>query len=116
LLGGIAGGYPLASLLPAVKAVMPSRSQPVGQGSEGLAARPTNTAPHPNALVPVIMGMAEPPSMTHDRVVAANWTTPRQAVQRNHPGSILSSASGSAINRITAGVKAAADRPCQVSI
>jgi hypothetical protein len=32
------------------------------------------------------------------------------------PGSMLSFASGSAIKRITAGVKAAADRPCQVSI
>ena len=32
------------------------------------------------------------------------------------PGSILSFASGSAIKRITAGVKAAADRRCQVSI
>ena len=37
-------------------------------------------------------------------------------VQRDHPGSMLSFASGSAIKRITAGVKAAADRRCQVSI
>ena len=54
--------------------------------------------------------------MADDRVVLANGTSPRQEVQRNHPGSMLSSASGSAIKRITAGVKAAADRPCQVSI
>ena len=44
--------------------------------------------------------------MADDRVVAANRTSPRQEVQRDHPGSMLSFASGSAIKRITAGVKA----------
>jgi hypothetical protein len=44
--------------------------------------------------------------MTDDRVVAANRTSPRQKVQRDHPGSMLSFVSGSAIKRITAGVKA----------
>ena len=51
--------------------------------------------------------------MANDRVLLADGTSPRQAVQWNHPGSMLSFASGSAIKRITAGVKAAADRPCQ---
>jgi hypothetical protein len=46
--------------------------------------------------------------MTDDRVVAANRTPPREEAQRNYPGSILSFASGSAIKRITAGVRAAA--------
>ena len=45
-----------------------------------------------------------------DREVPANWTPPWQVVQWDHPGSVLSFASGSAIKRITAGVKAAADR------
>jgi hypothetical protein len=88
----------------------------MGQGREGLSARPTNAALHPNALVLVIVGMAQPPPMADDRAVSANWTSPREKVQWGHPGSTLSSASGSAIKRITAGVKAAADRRCQVSI
>ena len=39
LLGRIAGGDPLASLLPAVKAVVPGWRQPIGQDREGLLAR-----------------------------------------------------------------------------
>ena len=54
--------------------------------------------------------------MTDDGVLPADGTLPRQEGQRDHPGSILSFDSGSAIKRITAGVKAAADRRCQVSI
>jgi len=88
----------------------------MGQDREGLPARQTDSASHPDAFVPVIVALASAPSMANDRVLVANWTPPRQTVQRNHPGSMLSSASGSAIKRITAGVKAAADRPCQVSI
>ncbi|MGD0182666.1 MAG: hypothetical protein ABSC15_22875 [Terriglobales bacterium] len=44
--------------------------------------------------------------MANDSVVPANWTSPRQEVQWDHPGSLLSFASGRAIKRITAGVKA----------
>ena len=69
-------------------------------------ARPTNPAPHPKAFVAVIVGLAEPLSMADDRMLAANRTPPREEAQRNHPGSMLSFASGSAIKRITAGVKA----------
>ena len=110
LLGRIAGGDPLARLLPAVKAVVPGWSQPIGQNRESLPARFTESAPHPDAFVLVIVALASAPSMANDRVAVTNWTTPRQALQRNHPGSMLSSASGSAMKRITAGVKAAADR------
>jgi hypothetical protein len=67
-------------------------------------------------IVLVVVGLAETPSVADDRVVAASRTSPRQEVQRDHPGSMLSFASGSAIKIITAGVKAAADRPCQISI
>src|SRR5215469_17856947 len=44
--------------------------------------------------------------MADDRVAPANRASPRQTLQRNYPGSSLSFASGSAITRITAGVKA----------
>jgi hypothetical protein len=106
LLGRIAGGEPLARLLPAVKAVVPAWGQPIRQNRESLAARLTDSAPHPDAFVLVIVALASAPSMANDRIDVAEWTAPRQTVQRNHPGSMLSSASGSAIKRITAGVKA----------
>jgi hypothetical protein len=46
--------------------------------------------------------------MAEDGLVAANGTASRQQAQRKrgHPGSDLSSPSGSAIKRIKAGVKA----------
>src|SRR5260370_42705568 len=43
-------------------------------------------------------------------VVRANGTAPRKAVQGDYPGSMLFFAAGSAIKRITAGVKARRDR------
>ena len=76
----------------------------------------TDSAPRPNAFVAVVVSQAEPPSMADNRVVPTTRTLPRQEVQWDHPGSALSSGSGSAIKRNTAGVKAAADRRCQVSI
>jgi hypothetical protein len=42
----------------------------------------------------------------NDRVVLAQRAQPRQEMQRHYPGSMLSLVSGSAIKRITAGVKA----------
>ena len=116
MLGGIAGGDQFARLLPAVKAVVSGWSKPIGQNRESLPARLTASAPYPDAFVLVIVALASASSMANDRVVVTSWTAPRQALQRNHPGSMLSLISGSAIKRITAGVKAAADRPCQVSI
>jgi len=116
LLGTIAGGDPFASRLPAVKAVMPEWRQPIRQDCEGFLTRLTDSAPHPDVFVPVIVALTESPSVPDDRIATANGTSPRQELQRDHPGSALSSASGSAIKRITAGVKAAADRRCQVSI
>jgi hypothetical protein len=52
------------------------------------------------------VGLAEPPSVANDRVVLAERAQPRQEMQRHYPGSMLSLVSGSAIKRITAGVKA----------
>jgi hypothetical protein len=63
-----------------------------------------------HAFVPVIVGLTKPPSMADDRVVQTNRTSPREEVQWDHPESMLSIASGSAIKRITAGVKARRDR------
>jgi hypothetical protein len=60
--------------------------------------------------VPIIVALTKSPSVADDRIVMANRASPRQKVQRDHPGSALSFASGSAIKRITAGVKARCDR------
>jgi hypothetical protein len=67
---------------------------------------PTIRVPHPHAFMLVVVGLAESPSMADDRVVPADRALPRQQAQWDHPGSTLSFASGSAIKRITAGVKA----------
>jgi hypothetical protein len=106
LLGSITGGDALARLLSTTKAVVAGWHQPIGQNREGLPARLTDSAPDPDAFVLVIVALTEPPSVADDRVVAANGTSPRQEFQRDHPGSMLSFTSGSAIKRITAGVKA----------
>jgi hypothetical protein len=116
LLSSFTGRQVLASLLPAVQGERSRWRQPIGQDGEGLLARLTNAAPHPNAIMTVIAGITKPLPVAHDRVVTTERTSPWEKVQRDHPGSVLSSASGSAIKRITAGVKAAADRRCQVSI
>jgi hypothetical protein len=116
LLNRVTGGDILTGLLPASQTERRRRRQPVGQNREGLPAGMTDPATHPNAFTAGVVGLAEPPSMADDRAIAANRTTPWQKVQRDHPGSMLSFASGSAIKRITAGVKARRDRPCQISI
>ena len=106
LLNRITCGDVLTGLLSAAQAVVPGRRQPIGQDREGLPARPTDCAPHPDACALVIVSLTEPPAVADDRVVSASGTSPRQEVQGDHPGSMLSLASGSAIKRITAGVKA----------
>jgi hypothetical protein len=106
LLHGITGGDAITGLLPAPQAEMPRRSQPIGQDGKCPSAGVTDTATHPNAFVPVIVGLAGTPPMADDRMIEAQRTPPRQAVQGDHPGSLLSFASGSAIKRITVGVKA----------
>ena len=106
LLHGIPCGDALTGLLAAMQAERRRRREPIGQNGEGLPARRTDAAPHPNVVVVFIMGLAETPSVTDDRIVSADWTATREAVQWDHPGSMLSLASGSAIKRITAGAKA----------
>lgn len=106
LLSSVTGDDPFAGLLPARHAEMSPRRQPVRQDREGLPARSANPAPHPDAIVLVVVGLAEPPAVTNDRAVPAERAQPRQEMQRHYPGSMLSLVSGSAIKRITAGVKA----------
>jgi len=106
LLNGSSGGDVLTSLLPATQAERRRGNEPIGQDRESLSARITNRASYPDAFVPVIVTLAESSSVPDDRVAKAKRTLPRQEGQRDHPGSMLSFSSGSAIKRITAGVKA----------
>jgi len=77
-------------------------------------AWPTAAPPNPDLLVPLVVRMFEPLSVTDDGPLAAKRAQPREQFQGDlgHPGSVLFSVSGSAIKRITAGVKAAATVPC----
>jgi hypothetical protein len=106
LFNGIAGRDVFAGLLPATQAERGRRDQPIGQDRERLSAGVTDPAPYPDASPLVIVSLAKSPAVTDDRVVVANRALPRKEAQGNHPGSMLSFASGSAIKRITAGVKA----------
>ena len=101
---------------PAVQGEGSRWRQPIGQNREGLPARFTDSAPHPDGFVLIVVVLTQSPPVADDRVITANRASPREKVQRDHPESALPSASGSAIKRITAGVRAAADRRCQVSI
>ena len=100
LLSRVAAGDPLAGLLPARHGEMPRGRQPVGQDGERLPAWTADPAPHPDAFVLVIVGLAEAPAVANDRVVLAQRAQPRQEMQRHYPGSMLSLVSGSAIKRI----------------
>ena len=106
LLGRVTGGDPIAGQLSTVQAVVPGRREPIRQDCEGLLARLTDSTSHPEAFALVVVALTEPPSVADDRIASTDWTSPRQEIQWDHPGSMLSFASGSAINRITAGVKA----------
>jgi hypothetical protein len=105
LLRGIACGDALTGLLSALQAKRRRRSEPIGQDREGLPTGVTNPTTHPNALVPVVVGLTQSLPMADDRAFEANRASPRQELQRDYPGSMLSFASGSATKIITAGVK-----------
>jgi hypothetical protein len=65
-------------------------------------------------FTPVVVRLTKSPSVADDRGVSAKRTSPRQAIQRNYPGSLLSFGSGSAIKRTTAGLQAPPlTVPCQ---
>ena len=116
LLNGIAYGDAFAGVLSATQAVRRRRHQPIGQDREGPPAGTAYSTSHPDRFVLIVVALAESPSVTDDCVLPADGTPSRQKGQGDHPGSVLSFDSGSAIKRITASVKAAADRRCQVSI
>jgi hypothetical protein len=106
MLSSVPGDDSLAGLLPARHAKTSRRRQPVRQDGEGLPAPRANAAPHPDAIVLVVVRLAEPPAVANDCVFLAERAQPRQVMQWHYPGSMLSLVSGSAIKRITAGVKA----------
>jgi hypothetical protein len=106
MLDGFSCGDPLTRFLSAAQSVVSRRCEPLGQDREGLSAQLTDSTSHPNRFVVIVVALAESPSVADDRVLPADGTLPRQEGQRDHPGSMLSSGSGSAIKRITAGVKA----------
>jgi hypothetical protein len=100
------GGKPFTRLLTAMQGEVPRWDQPLGQNGEGLTTRSAYPSSHPYSFLLLIVSLAQAQSVADDRIVAANGASPRQALQRNYPGSSLSFVSGSAITRITAGVKA----------
>jgi hypothetical protein len=106
LLHGMACGDALASLLAAKQAERRRGHKPIGQDRESPPARLTYSAAHPNTFVPVVMSMPEAPSMADDGAVPTDRTLSREKIQGDYPGSALSFVSGSAIKRITAGVRA----------
>jgi hypothetical protein len=106
MLGGFSCGDPLTRFLSAAQSVVSRRCEPLGQDREGLSAQLTDSTSHPNRFVVIVVALAESPSVADDRVLPADGTLPRQEGQRDHPGSMLSLGSGSAIKRITASVKA----------
>jgi hypothetical protein len=55
--------------------------------------------------VQIVMRLPLTPTVADDRGVLTCRTPARQKLERDHPGSLLSFVSGSAIKRITAGVK-----------
>src|SRR5262249_15024132 len=75
---------------------------------ERLLARRTSAPAYPDRVVLVIVSLLAAAAVTNDRVPATTRTSARQLLQAdlNYPGSALSSVHGSAIKRITAGVKA----------
>jgi hypothetical protein len=99
---------PFCCMLSALKAVVTARRRPGRQDRECLVARPAQSTPDADDIVHLVMGLFAPLTVADDRLVTAQRTPPWQHPQRErgHPVSILSSASGSAIKRITAGVKA----------
>jgi hypothetical protein len=115
LLHRIATGYPFTSLFTATQTEVSRRRQPSGQNREGPVAWLAESTPNPKAFLPVIVRLAEPPTVADDCLVLANRTPPWQEGQWDHPGSLLSFVSGSAIKRITAGVKAP-PRPSTVKV
>jgi hypothetical protein len=106
------GRYTLAAL----QAEGRRRRQCARQDRKRQSADMADAASNPDEVVLVVVSLPESAAMADDGVAATHRAVTRQQAQRNYPGSELSFASGSAIKRITAGVKARRDRFRQVSI
>ena len=77
LFGRVTGADPLTGLLSTMQAVGRGRREPIGQDREGLAARVTDPTPHPDACMPVVVALTESAPVADNRVVLADWTSPR---------------------------------------
>jgi hypothetical protein len=116
LLDRLAGRNTIASQLAAAQAESGGGRQRARQNRKGAPAEMTDPTANPNEIVAAVVGLSATAAMTDDALAVAQRAEARQEAERDHPGSELSLASGSAINRITAGVKARRDRSRQVSI
>ena len=106
LFGNDASADSVACLLAIPQSEMRERNEPIRQDGERLPAWMADAAADPDAPVSVIVCLPESASVADDRLTVAQRTYPRQKLKRNYSGSRLSCVSGSAIKRITAGVKA----------
>jgi hypothetical protein len=85
LLDGDTGGDALTGLLSARQTERRPWNEPVRQDCKGLLAGMTDSAPHPDAFMAVIVGQSEPPSVAGNRVLAAKRASPRQKVPTGSP-------------------------------
>jgi len=77
LLNGFPGGDPLTRFLSTAQSVVRRRCEPLRQDREGFLARLTDPAPNPETFVLVVMTLAKSAPVADDRVVLADWTSPR---------------------------------------
>ena len=95
-----------AGLFTAVQAVVRVGEGPQGKDGEALSAAGTESAADPDPIVMGVVRLFAPLAVADDGVFAAQGAPTRQPRDRHHPGSDLFSEAGSAIKRITVGVKA----------
>lgn len=69
-------GDPLARVLSTAQGIGGRWREPLRQDREGFLARLTG-APNPETFVLVVMTLAESAPVPNDRVVLADWTSPR---------------------------------------
>jgi hypothetical protein len=93
----------LPGLMPAVQRVVTIGGRPTGQNGEGLATQSAEPPAHPDPILLFVMRLLAPLPMADDRCLptlrAPAWHLPQ--IDPRHPGTGLSSDSGSAIERIT---------------
>ena len=89
-------------LFPTMKAIVAAGRRPDRQDGEGLVTRRASTPPDTDDVVNFVVRLFVPLAMADDCAVPAERAPAWQQVQRErgHPGSRLSSGSGSAIKRI----------------